>query len=186
MLAGRKTTGKQDGSVLYGGVRPSGPFLRRYTGYVEQFDTLLGNLTVRENLLYTAELKARLSLPLAEKVGRVDRSLRQLGLETCADVLVGTPAKRGVSGGQLKRTNIGLALVTSPLVLFLDEPTTGLDSYTSQEVMDTVAALARTGITVCATIHSPTPHVFRLFDRLFVILQGRTAYFGPNGGAACE
>ncbi|KAL6778615.1 ATP-binding cassette sub-family G member 2 [Auxenochlorella protothecoides] len=180
VLAGRKTTGKQEGAVLYGGVQPSGPFLRRYTGYVEQFDTLLGNLTVRENLQYTAELKARVSLPLADKVARVERSLRQLGLETCQNVLVGTPAKRGVSGGQLKRTNIGLALVTSPLVLFLDEPTTGLDSYTSQEVMDTVAELARTGITVCATIHSPTPHVFRLFDRLFVILQGRTAYFGPN------
>lgn len=99
----------------------------------------------------------------------------------CQNVLVGTPAKRGISGGQLKRTNIGLALVTSPLVLFLDEPTTGLDSYTAQEVMDTVALLARSGITVCATIHSPSPHVFRLFDRLLVVLAGRTAYFGNNG-----
>lgn len=97
---------------------------------------------------------------------------------------MGTPSKRGVSGGQLKRTNIGLALVTNPLVLFLDEPTTGLDSYTSQEVMDAVAGLARTGITVCATIHSPTPHVFRLFDRMFIVLRGRTAYFGPNGPEA--
>lgn len=101
--------------------------------------------------------------------------------QRCQNVLVGTPAKRGISGGQLKRTNIGLALVSSPLVLFLDEPTTGLDSYTAQEVMDTVSLLAKSGITVCATIHSPTPHVFRLFDRLLVVLRGRTAYFGDNG-----
>lgn len=81
VLAGRKTVGKLEGEVLYGGQKATRSFLRRYTGYVEQFDTLLGNLTVRENLLYTAELKARVDLPYDEKKARVDRSLEQLGLE---------------------------------------------------------------------------------------------------------
>lgn len=81
MLAGRKTAGKIQGAVLYGGVAPTTAFLRRYTGYVEQFDTLLGNLTVRENLQYTAELKARVDLPYPEKMARVDRSIAQLGLQ---------------------------------------------------------------------------------------------------------
>lgn len=81
VLAGRKTTGKLQGDVLYGGEKPSRAFLRRFTGYVEQFDTLLGNLTVRENLMYTAELKARVDLPFPEKKERVERSLKQLGLE---------------------------------------------------------------------------------------------------------
>ena len=61
------------------------------------------------------------------------------------------------------RVNIGIALVTNPRVLFLDEPTSGLDSYTSNEVMTVVKGLTRTGITICATIHNPTPYCFNLF-----------------------
>ena len=57
ILAGRKTTGTIEGEVLFAATKPSTNFLRRFTGYVEQFDTLLDILTVREMLLYTAELK---------------------------------------------------------------------------------------------------------------------------------
>ena len=66
-------------------------------------------------------------------------------------------------------------------VLFLDEPTSGLDSYTANEVMSVVKSLTSFGITVCATIHSPTPYCFNLFDRLLLLLRGQVAYFGPNG-----
>lgn len=55
-------------------------------------------------------------------------------MQRCSGVLIGNQLARGISGGQAKRVNIGLALVTSPRVLFLDEPTSGLDSYTSNEV----------------------------------------------------
>ncbi|PNH05921.1 ABC transporter G family member 18 [Tetrabaena socialis] len=67
LLAGRKTVGKTEGHLSFGGAQPTKQFLRRYTGYVEQFDTLLGELTVREMLLYTAELKRPTSEPLEEK-----------------------------------------------------------------------------------------------------------------------
>ena len=93
---------------------------------------------------------------------------------------------RGISGGQAKRVNIGIALVTNPRVLFLDEPTSGLDSFTSNEVMSVVKSLAQHGITVCATIHSPTPYTFKLFDRLLLLLRGDVAYFGPSGAPALE
>ena len=93
---------------------------------------------------------------------------------------------RGISGGQAKRVNIGIALVTNPRVLFLDEPTSGLDSYTANEVMSVVKSLAQQGITVCATIHSPTPYTFNLFDRLLLLLRGDVAYFGPSGAPALE
>lgn len=184
VLAGRKTVGKATGTVLFDGQRPTRAFLRRYTGYVEQFDTLIGNMTVREMLQYTVELKSPMAEPAASKAARVARALDQLSLETCADVLVGTPANRGISGGQLKRANIGLALVASPKVLFLDEPTTGLDSFTAGEVIDAVRQLTTSaGITVIATIHSPPQRVFSTFDRIMVLLGGRTVHFGPASAA---
>jgi ABC-type multidrug transport system ATPase subunit len=74
-----------------------------------------------------------------------------------------------------------MAMVVNPRVLFLDEPTSGLDSYTANEVMTAVKALASDGVTVCATIHSPSPYTFNLFDSLLVLVRGETVYFGPNG-----
>ena len=116
-------------------------------------DTLLGNLTVYEQLLYTSELKNSQKESLARKKERVDIVIDQLAMESCKGVRIGSALKRGISGaqsrppfgdarpgdteapkptlplfltgGQAKRTNIGIALVTNPRVLFLDEPTSG-------------------------------------------------------------
>ncbi len=90
----------------------------------------------------------------------------------------------GHIGGQCKRTNIGIALVSDPKVLFLDEPTSGLDSFTANEVMTVVKKLTQMGLTICATIHSPTPYCFNQFDRLHLLLRGQTVYFGPNGAGS--
>lgn len=186
LLAGRKTVGQCTGEIAFGGHRPTSMFLRRFTGYVEQFDTLVPVLTVREMLMYTAELKRPRSEPVEAKAEAVEELLRVLALHTCAGVQIGSSMARGISGGQAKRVNIGIALVANPRVLFLDEPTSGLDSYTASEVMSVVKSLSRQGITVCATIHSPTPYCFSLFDRLLLLLGGKAAYSGPNGKAAID
>jgi len=183
LLAGRKTTGKLQGQVLFSGIKPTPEYLRRYTGYVEQFDTLLPILSVYEMLLYTAELKRPLKESLGAKKQAVEELIAQLGLDVCRSTVIGSQMKRGISGGQAKRTNIGIALITNPRVLFLDEPTTGLDSYTSNEVMTAVKALADSGVTVCATIHSPTAYCFSLFDRMLMLVQGSTVYFGARAEA---
>jgi ABC-type multidrug transport system ATPase subunit len=60
---------------------------------------------------------------------------------------------KGVSGGERKRTSIGLELVTNPSLIFLDESTTGLDSFTAATVIDTLRDLARAGRTIITTIH---------------------------------
>ncbi|KAK9905859.1 hypothetical protein WJX75_007710 [Coccomyxa subellipsoidea] len=133
VLACRKTAGELSGQILIGGKPPSRMFMRRYTGYVEQFDTLVENLTVREMLLYTAEMKLELSVNMAEKKARVDLLTKQLALEACQNVRIGNSMSRGISGGQAKRCNIGIALLSDPRIIFLDEPTSGLDSYTSHE-----------------------------------------------------
>lgn len=184
VLAGRKTVGTLQGDVKFGGETPSQNFLRRYTGYVEQNDTLLPMLTVEEMLMYTAELKKPITDSRESKRDAVEELLHVLALESCRNVLIGSDMARGISGGQSKRVNIGIALITNPRVLFLDEPTSGLDSFTANEVMSVVKSLAIHGITVCATIHSPTPYCFKLFDRLLLLLRGGTAYFGQNGSMA--
>lgn len=84
--------------------------------------------------------------------------------------------------GQAKRVNIGVSLITDPQVLFLDEPTSGLDSFTADEVMQYVAKFARSyQRAVCATIHSPTPRTFAVFDRLMLLVCGHVVYAGPCG-----
>ncbi|DBA95854.1 hypothetical protein WJX77_006274 [Trebouxia sp. C0004] len=184
ILAQRKTVGKLKGQVLIAGYPPTQTFLRRYAGYVEQFDTLIPVLTVHEMLLYTAELKISRSVPLQEKKARVEQLIQQLALQACRNTTIGSSLDRGVSGGELKRTNVGIALVASPRVLFLDEPTSGLDSFTASEVMEVVKGLVTSGITIAATIHSPTPRTFQLFDRVLILQRGRIVFFGDNGESA--
>lgn len=184
VLAGRKTVGTITGVVKYAGATASPAFLRRYTGYVEQFDALLANLTVREMLAYTAAMKLPRGTTAAAVRERVDAVLTQLALQKSADVKIGSPLARGVSGGQAKRVNVGCALVANPRVLFLDEPTSGLDSYAGARLVAALCGLAKAGITVCATIHSPSAAAFDLFDDLTMLLSGRVAYTGGAGADA--
>jgi len=184
VVAGRKSSGAIEGRVLYGGVRPPRATLRQAVGYVEQFDTLVGELSVRDMLMYTAELRLPTTLSATERRARVDEVLSTLGLEACANTVIGGPLQRGISGGQLKRTNIGLALITKPSVIFLDEPTSGLDSHMANEVAVSLAALAADGRTVVCTIHSPTSYAFSKFDDLIMLKQGRVAYHGPCDSVA--
>ena len=157
---------------------------RRRTGYVEQFDTLVGELTVFEMLCYTAELLLPASMPSEERNYRVEQVIEQLKLGDCRDTVIGNVLKRGISGGQAKRVNIGLALIPSPPVLFLDEPTTGLDSHLANEVMLIVRQLAskESGRIVVATMHTPTALAFSLFDHLVMLKSGSTIYDGPRAG----
>lgn len=85
---------------------------------------------------------------------------------------------KGVSGGERKRTSIGVELITDPSLIFLDEPTTGLDSFTATSVMETLGDLARKdGRTVISTIHQPNSDIFEMFDRLMLLARGKIIYF---------
>ena len=133
VLSGRKNTGKISGTVYFGGVTCVHEQLKTLCGYVEQFDNLVQELTVEEMFMYTAELKLP-KLNKAERTARVEECISALGLATCRKTVIGGALIRGISGGQLKRTNIGLSLITRPPVIFLDEPTSGLDSFMAHEV----------------------------------------------------
>lgn len=103
-------------------------------------------MTVRECLEFAAKLK--LPGTLEQKLARVDQIINELRLNKCANTKIGGPLIKGVSGGERKRTSIGVELITDPNLIFLDEPTTGLDSFTATSVMETLKDLAKSGRTI--------------------------------------
>jgi ATP-binding cassette subfamily G (WHITE) protein 2 len=124
VLADRKDPHGMSGLVLVDGA-PRHPSFRYTVGYVVQEDICSGTLTVRENLFFSVQLRMPKEVLPNEKDYRVAHAIIELGLEACADTRVGTEFLRGISGGERKRTCIGMELVLSPKILFLDEPTTG-------------------------------------------------------------
>lgn len=184
VIAGRKNVGTVEGSVLYNGAQCKPSALKDAVGYVQQFDTLVGELTVREMLMYTAELRLPAATTRAARTARVDEVIDKLALGSCAATVIGNPLKRGISGGQAKRVNIALALISRPSVIFLDEPTSGLDSAMANEVASCLKALAAEGRTIVCTIHSPTAKAFAMFDSLMMLSSGRLIYGGPLESAA--
>jgi ABC-type multidrug transport system ATPase subunit len=109
----------------------------------------------------------------------VNDYLSKLGLLQCADTLIGGGLKKGISGGQKKRTCIGIELVTDPGIIFLDEPTSGLDAVSTEELMELLHTLARAGNVVIFTIHQPSTSVFINFDKLILLAAGQVMYQGP-------
>ena len=97
--------------------------------YVTQEDTLLGTLTVRETIYYSAHLRLPDKMPKREKNTIVESTILEMGLQDCADTPVGNWHVRGLSGGEKRRVSIALEILTRPRLLFLDEPTSGLDRY---------------------------------------------------------
>ena len=124
ILPNRKDRQGLQGNILLNG-QTQGDDYKYRVGYAVQDDIVSGMLTVRENLMFSAHVRLSVKIPSQEKKRIVDKVLLQLGLEKCAETRVGNELQRGVSGGERKRTNIGMELVLSPDVLFLDEPTTG-------------------------------------------------------------
>jgi len=110
----------------------------------------------------------------------VDLLIRQLGLSVCQHTMIGGPTIRGLSGGERKRTSIGVELLTNPSLIFLDEPTTGLDSATANNVILLLQEIAKSGRTVVSTIHQPSSQVFKKFDRLMLLCEGQIIYQGSS------
>lgn len=156
-----------------------------------QQDLLTPTQTPREAILFSAMLRLPAEVPLAEKAELVEKMLDDLGLMDCADTLIGDEMIRGISGGEKKRTSIGIELVMRPKLIFLDEPTSGLDAFAAHVIMKKVAALAHSGgCNVLTTIHQPSSEVFHGFDKVMLLRKGEALFFGAppqlsKGLAAC-
>ncbi|NWY58640.1 ABCG2 protein, partial [Chionis minor] len=182
ILAARKDPHGLSGDILINGT-PQPANFKCTSGYVVQDDVVMGTLTVRENLKFSAALRLPKSVKEQEKNERVNQIINELGLSKVADSKVGTQFTRGVSGGERKRTNIGMELITDPAILFLDEPTTGLDASTANAVLLLLKRMAKQGKTIIFSIHQPRYSIFRLFDNLTLLAAGRVLYHGPAQNA---
>ncbi|XP_063165820.1 broad substrate specificity ATP-binding cassette transporter ABCG2-like [Candoia aspera] len=182
ILATRKDPEGLSGDILLDGmILPS--HFKCMSGYVVQDDIVMGTLTIRENLMFSAALRLPLSMSKYEKKQRVEQVLKELDLAKVADSKVGTYFTRGVSGGERKRTSIGLELLTNPRVLFLDEPTTGLDASTANAVLLLLKRMSLQGRTIIFSIHQPRYSIFKLFDSLTLLAAGKLLYQGPADNA---
>lgn len=146
--------------------------------YVMQQDILLPTLTVRETLRYSADLRLPPPTTKEERWRVVEEVILELGLKECADTRIGNHQHRGCSGGEKRRTSIGVQLLSNPSVLFLDEPTTGLDATSAFQLIRTLKGLARQGRTIVTTIHQPRSEIWGMFDRLVILTRGSPVYSG--------
>lgn len=154
ILAKKHKRGVTTGKILINGMSPTRRQFKRITGFVDQDDSLMGTLTVRETLTYAALMRLPRHMSLKAKQKRVEDVIQELGISRIADSLIGIPGQRGISGGEKRRVSIGKELVTSPSLLFLDEPTSGLDAYNAGVVMECLQKLAHEGKrTIVVTIH---------------------------------
>ncbi|MAE86420.1 MAG: ABC transporter ATP-binding protein [Flammeovirgaceae bacterium] len=147
-------------------------------GYVPQDDLLIEELTVFDNLFYAAKLCFK-DLNDGELQNLVTKTLEALGLYETKDLRVGSPLDKTISGGQRKRLNIGLELLREPSVLFVDEPTSGLSSRDSENIMDLLKELSLKGKMIFVVIHQPSEDIFKMFDRLLILdVGGYQIYYG--------
>ena len=103
--------------------------VRHHFAYVAQEDSLHAASTVRESLAFSARLRLPKTTTKEEIDQLVQGYIKELGLEKCADSVIGGGLRKGISGGEKRRTSIGIELISKPKTVFLDEPTSGLVSY---------------------------------------------------------
>jgi ABC-type multidrug transport system ATPase subunit len=177
ILADRKTVGNVTGNIFINGNLREKRMMKS-TAYVMQDDIHIGCLSVYETLYYAALLRLPQTMTSVVKQQRIDEIMKVLGLFHISSSMVGDEKQRGISGGQKKRLSIGIEIIHKPQMIFLDEPTTGLDSAIAYEVMYAVRQIANQHRTIICTIHQPSTITFELFDKVILLGQGRVIYYG--------
>ncbi len=173
-------TAPGNGSIMINGYDLHGEkkMLEGLVGFIPQDDLLIEDLTVYQNLYYNARLcfDGDSEDVLSKKVNAL---LADTGLAEAAHLKVGSPMDKTISGGQRKRLNIALELIREPSVLFVDEPTSGLSSRDSENIMDMLKELALKDNLVFVVIHQPSSDIYKMFDKLLILdTGGYPVYYG--------
>ncbi|KAL2927430.1 ABC transporter G family member 32 [Bienertia sinuspersici] len=175
VLAGRKTGGYIEGSIFISGYPKKQETFARISGYCEQNDIHSPCLTVLESLLFSAWLRLSSEVDLETQMAFVNEVMELVELTSLSGALVGLPGIDGLSTEQRKRLTIAVELVANPSIIFMDEPTTGLDARSAAIVMRTVRNIVNTGRTIVCTIHQPSVDIFESFDELlFMSVEGKS------------
>ncbi|XP_027348358.1 ABC transporter G family member 9-like [Abrus precatorius] len=178
-LGGRLNDSVSSGTITYNG-KPLTKLMKHNMGFVAQHDVFYPHLSVSETLVFSALLLLPNSLSKEEKISNAEAVMKELDLTHCKDTIMGGPLLRGVSGGERKRVSIGQELLTNPSLLLVDEPTSGLDSTTARRIVLTLCGLAKEGRTVVMTIHQPSSKLFYMFQKILLLSDGRSLYFGKG------
>ncbi|XP_010658728.1 pleiotropic drug resistance protein 2 [Vitis vinifera] len=182
VLAGRKTSGYIEGSISISGYPKNQATFARISGYCEQTDIHSPNVTVYESLVYSAWLRLAPDVKKETRQVFVEEVMDLVELHPLRNALVGLPGIDGLSTEQRKRLTVAVELVANPSIIFMDEPTTGLDARAAAVVMRTVRNTVDTGRTVVCTIHQPSIDIFEAFDELLLMKRGgQIIYAGPLG-----
>ncbi|CAE6447201.1 unnamed protein product [Rhizoctonia solani] len=188
LLASRKMNAgvgagfKPEGSILFNG-RPVNKSMREHVAFVEQEDDYhLPALTVRETLRYAAILRLPKAMSRKSKIARAEEVMKMLGLDLCADNLVGGELLKGISGGEKRRLSLAVQMINDPAILIVDEPTSGLDALTANNVMTALNDIARSGRTIILSIHQPRSDIYvdKLDNIILLVKGGQVAYAGPR------
>ncbi|KAF2301516.1 hypothetical protein GH714_025383 [Hevea brasiliensis] len=203
---------KFSGSVTYNGHGMNEFVPRRTAAYISQYDTHIGEMTVRETLAFSARcqgvghrIEVLTELLRREKESNIkpdpdvdvfmkgiaaegqetnvitDYILKILGLDVCADIMVGNEMLRGVSGGQRKRVTTGEMLVGPAKALFMDEISTGLDSSTTFQIVNCIKQFIKfLNGTAVISLLQPAPETYDLFDDIILLSDGQIVYQGPR------
>ncbi|KAK3025042.1 hypothetical protein RJ639_043320 [Escallonia herrerae] len=182
VLSGRKTSGTIEGEIKIGGYPKVQETFARISGYCEQSDVHSPQITVEESVVFSAWLRLQPQIDSKTKFEFVKEVLETIELDGIKDELVGMPGVSGLSTEQRKRLTIAVELVANPSIIFMDEPTTGLDARAAAIVMRAVKNVVETGRTIVCTIHQPSIDIFEAFDELILLKAGgRIIYCGPLG-----
>ncbi|XP_050011759.1 ATP-binding cassette sub-family G member 3-like [Alexandromys fortis] len=159
------------GDILING-KPRPANFTCISGYVPQNDVTMFTVTVRENVEFSAALRLPMTMTRDEKRRRIDEVLELLHLDKVSNIKPRSKELR-------KRTSIAMELVAEHPILFLDDPTTGLDLSTTTDVISVLRRMSMRGRTIIFSIYRPPYSIFRFFDSLTLVASGKVMFHGP-------
>lgn len=151
--------------------------MKSKTSHIEHRDRDAFKIT---KIFVKANLRLDRRVSKIQKCKLIKDLLEKTGLTSCSSYRIGSEeiGMKVLSGGEKKRLAFAAELLISPAILFCDEPTTGLDSYSAQQLVGTLLSLARTGTTIMCTIHQPSSQLFSMFHQVTLLADGRVAFIG--------
>ncbi|XP_014255565.1 ATP-binding cassette sub-family G member 4 isoform X2 [Cimex lectularius] len=161
------------GQIMVNGHPRDLNIFRKISRYIMQEDCHQKGLTVFESVMISTDLKLGTKFSQDQKQHMALEIMELLRLTKCKDTLT-----TKLSGGEKKRLSIAVELVDNPPVLFLDEPTTGLDDLSSSQCISLLKSLAQGGRTVICSIHTPSAKLFALFDNVYIVAEGQCVFQG--------
>ncbi|KAL6031849.1 hypothetical protein STEG23_003154, partial [Scotinomys teguina] len=171
VLAARKDPRGLSGDILING-KPRPAHFKCVSGYVPQNDVVMRTVTVRDNIEFSAALRLPMTVTREERRRRINEVLELLHLDKVADV---KPRSKELK----KRTSVAMELVAEHPILFLDDPTTGLDLRTTINVILVMKRMSMRGRTIIFSINQAQYNIFRIFDSLTLVASGKVMYHGP-------